>query len=147
MQQIISKNQSETEKIGQDFASRYLSRGGVILLNGPLGAGKTAFVRGFAKGLGIKTPITSPTFVFLKIYSRLYHLDLYRLDSPEQFEMLGVTEYLENDGDKIFLIEWPENANLDLNSIKNSVKIIFKKNDPNANKRTITIQPQDAVKI
>ncbi len=113
MEQIISKNQIETEKIGQDLAQDYLYSGGVILLSGDLGAGKTAFVRGFAHGLGITRTISSPTFVFLKIYDRLYHLDLYRLENPSQFEMLGIRGIIESDSRKIFIVEWPEKANLD----------------------------------
>ncbi len=136
MEQIISKNQIETEKIGQDLAQEYLYSGGVIFLTGDLGAGKTAFVRGFAKGLGITRTISSPTFVFLKIYDRLYHLDLYRLENPSQFEMLGVREIIESDPKKIFIIEWPDKANLN-NIFAKKITFLKTKSD---NERIITIE-------
>ncbi len=136
MEKIISKNQIDTEKIGWNLAQDYLYSGGVILLSGDLGAGKTAFVRGFAKGLGITRTISSPTFVFLKIYDRLYHLDLYRLENPNQFEMLGIREIIESDPKKIFIIEWPEKA--DLNNIS-AKKITFLKTK-SENERVVTIE-------
>lgn len=135
MEQIVSKNQNQTEQIGQKLAQNYLNTGGIILLKGQLGAGKTAFVRGFVQGLGIKTTVSSPTFVFLKIYGRVYHLDLFRLDDPKDFEMLGVEELIESEPQKIFLIEWPEKAGVDFN---NSLTVNFAKTKKN-NERIITI--------
>lgn len=76
---------------------------------GDLGAGKTAFVQGLAKGLGIQEPITSPTFTIVNEYSgrlMLYHFDVYRIaDSDEMFE-IGYDEYI--DGDGVCVIEWPQ---------------------------------------
>lgn len=135
MEQIVSKNQNQTEQIGQKLAQNYLNTGGVILLKGQLGAGKTAFVRGFVRGLGIKTTVSSPTFVFLKIYGRVYHLDLFRLDDPKDFEMLGVEELIELEPQKVFLIEWPEKSGVDFS---NSLTVNFAKTKKN-DERVITI--------
>ena len=135
MEQIISKNQNQTEELGQKFAQKYLSSGGIILLFGGLGAGKTSFVRGFVKGLGISKTVLSPTFVLHKIYDRVHHFDLYRVEDPVQFVMLGFDELFANYPKSIFLIEWPENAGVEF---KNSVKISFTKG-ANDNERIIKI--------
>ncbi len=82
----------------------------VIGLSGDLGAGKTQFVKGLARGLGITAPVRSPTFALVNIYSggrlTLFHLDLYRLDSPEQIAAAGLEEYLQPRG--VTVIEWAE---------------------------------------
>ncbi len=135
MEQIISKNQNQTEQLGQKLAQKYLNTGEIILLFGGLGAGKTSFVRGFVKGLGISKTVSSPTFVLHKIYDRVHHFDLYRVEDPGQFAMLGFDELAANYPNSIFLIEWPENAGIEF---KNSVKITFTKGKEN-NERIITI--------
>jgi len=135
MEQIVSKNQTQTEQIGQKLAQSYLECGGLIQLRGELGSGKTAFVRGFVKGLGIKNTVSSPTFVFLKIYGKVHHLDLYRLNNSKEFEMLGVEELIESDPRRIFLIEWPEKAGIEF---KNSLIVNFVKTQK-TNERIITI--------
>jgi tRNA threonylcarbamoyladenosine biosynthesis protein TsaE len=82
----------------------------VIALNGDLGAGKTQWVRGFAKGLGITARVHSPTFTLVNEYAggrlRLFHLDLYRLESPAQILAAGIDEYLSPDG--VAVIEWAQ---------------------------------------
>ena len=135
MEKFISKSQKDTEKIGQKLAKRLITDGGIVLLEGPLGAGKTALVKGIARGLGIKRPISSPTFVFLKIYDQLYHLDLYRLNSPEEFEILGVRELIENNDKKIFVIEWPSRTTY---QFKDAIKINIEKSPNAENERIIT---------
>jgi tRNA threonylcarbamoyladenosine biosynthesis protein TsaE len=84
----------------------------VIALNGELGAGKTQFVRGLARGLGITTRVHSPTFTLVNEYDggrlRLFHLDLYRLETPEQIFSAGIEAYLSPDG--VTVIEWAERA-------------------------------------
>lgn len=87
--------------------ARKLSIGDVITLNGDLGAGKTTFTKGLAKGLGIKRNVNSPTFTIIKEYTGrlpLHHMDLYRLDHGE--EDLGLEEYFEGQG--VTVIEWAD---------------------------------------
>jgi tRNA threonylcarbamoyladenosine biosynthesis protein TsaE len=105
---ITTRTESETAALGEMFG-RNLEQPLVIALRGELGAGKTVFVRGAARGVGVTEQITSPTFVLLKIYSGrlpLYHFDFYRLSEDEDPFELGFTEYLPGDG--IAFIEWAE---------------------------------------
>ncbi len=79
-----------------------------MLLRGEMGAGKTEFVKGLAKGLGIEDEITSPTYAYMNDYDgKLYHYDCYRLKSGAQAEALGLCDYFYADG--ICVIEWAEN--------------------------------------
>lgn len=102
---------------GRSFAS-HLRRGDVVLLHGELGAGKTTLTQGIAAGLGVQGPVQSPTFSIVLEHDgvdadggglHLYHLDLYRLDDPEDLENLGYDQYIEP-VDGISIIEWPERA-------------------------------------
>jgi len=102
------------EETGQ-FAARFadeLEPGDILALKGSLGSGKTCFVQGLARGLGItERYITSPTFVLIREYKGrlpLYHIDLYRLGSGIEIWMLGLDEYMNGDG--VTAIEWPEKA-------------------------------------
>ena len=109
MATFISHNPTETEALGEGWG-RSAESGLVIGLSGDLGAGKTQLVKGLARGLGIKSRVHSPTFTLVNEYSggrlRLFHLDLYRLDSPEQIIAAGLEEYLPPDG--VAVIEWAE---------------------------------------
>jgi tRNA threonylcarbamoyladenosine biosynthesis protein TsaE len=105
----ISRSESETQSVARRFASR-LQAGDVILLFGELGAGKTAFVRGLAEGLGIAPEeVSSPTFTLVHEYGGgrlpLFHADLYRLERVTA-EDLGLGEMGAADG--VLAIEWPE---------------------------------------
>lgn len=97
----------DTKEIAKRIAF-YLNRGDVILLKGDLGAGKTTFVGGIAKSLGIKEDVISPTFNIMKCYFSgkipLYHIDAYRLEN--QNIEIGLDEYIEGDG--VCFIEWPD---------------------------------------
>lgn len=104
---IETAAEQETEQAGEALA-RTLTRGDVVLLYGELGAGKTAFVRGMARGLGANTEdVSSPTFTIIQEYAApsatLFHVDLYRLE-PAEIEDLGLDDMLEAGG--IVAIEW-----------------------------------------
>lgn len=90
--------------------ARELRRGDVIALSGELGAGKTALVKGVARGLGIAVEVTSPTFTLIHEYGggrlALYHIDLYRIDSVPQALAIGIEDYLNGTG--VTVIEWAE---------------------------------------
>lgn len=97
----------QTERLGERLG-RIVEPGAVITLDGDLGAGKTTFVRGLARGMGLaEEVVTSPTFTLIHEYEGdvpLYHCDAYRLDVPEEFFGLGIEEYLSGDG--VCVIEW-----------------------------------------
>jgi tRNA threonylcarbamoyladenosine biosynthesis protein TsaE len=105
---ITTRTEAETASLGETLG-RLLKLPLVIALQGDLGAGKTVFVRGAAKGLEVAERVSSPTFVLLKIYSgrlTLYHFDFYRLSGEEDTVELGFSEYLPGDG--VAFIEWAE---------------------------------------
>lgn len=102
-----------------DMASclgKMLRDGDTVLLHGDLGAGKSVFARGVARGLGITGAMPSPTFTLLIPYTqggrRLYHYDLYRLNDEDEFFAAGLDEFIGGDG--VALVEWPEMASLDV---------------------------------
>lgn len=118
-EEIESFREQDTYEVGKQLALK-CSPGDIVLLNGDLGVGKTVFAKGFGRGLGICSPISSPTFTILKIYEEgrmpLYHFDVYRIEEPEEMDELGYEEYFFGGG--VCLIEWasliqdliPENA-------------------------------------
>ena len=105
-----SASEGETEAIGADLVQR-LSPGSVVAFTGDLGAGKTAFVRGMAKGLGIAQRVTSPTFTIVNEYEGgrlpLFHFDMYRLSSEDELFDIGWEDFLRRGG--ICAVEWSEN--------------------------------------
>ncbi len=103
---FISHSEKETFNFAVDF-SKTLKKGTVVTLSGELGAGKTAFTKGLAKGLGLEDSVTSPTYAYLNVYGDLlYHYDCYRLSSGEDAAALGLTDYFNKDN--ICVIEWSE---------------------------------------
>lgn len=99
---------AETAGVGEKLAA-FLRAGDIICLNGELGAGKTRFVQGMARGLGIDGPVTSPTFTLINEYHGrlpLYHMDVYRLGDPLEMEDLGYEEYFYGEG--VTVVEWAE---------------------------------------
>lgn len=120
---FVTKNAEETQKIAQDFARRFLvslvqgdSLSRIIALRGELGSGKTTFVQGLAKGLGIAGRIMSPTFTIVRSHrirshelgiKYFYHIDLYRVEGKDQVKNLGLEEII-NSSDTIVAIEWAE---------------------------------------
>ena len=106
---FFTSSEVETGAVGSELATT-LSRGDVVLLIGDLGAGKTAFVRGLAEGLGIASDqVSSPTFTLVQEYRAgrvpLVHVDLYRLDDPREIDDLGLDEIAE---EAVLAIEWAE---------------------------------------
>jgi tRNA threonylcarbamoyladenosine biosynthesis protein TsaE len=107
---LISSSEKETEEAGYNLA-RHLKAGSVVALYGGLGAGKTAFVRGLARGLGINITAFSPTFTIVNEYPGkipLFHFDMYRLSDPEELYNIGWDDYLDRGG--ICVTEWSENV-------------------------------------
>ena len=107
---IYTKNEIETEQAGADFAAG-LPGGSVVAFYGDLGAGKTAFVRGMVRGMGISARVNSPTFTIVNEYigdRELYHFDMYRLGSADELFDIGWEDYLSRGG--VCAVEWSENV-------------------------------------
>ena len=103
-----SNSKKETENIAKAFA-KTLKIGDVVCINGDLGAGKTAFTSGLAKGLGIGEVVSSPTFTIVNCYAGkipLYHFDVYRISDSDEMYEVGFDEYVGGNG--IAVIEWAE---------------------------------------
>jgi tRNA threonylcarbamoyladenosine biosynthesis protein TsaE len=125
---VETSGEAETAAAGEQLA-RTLRAGDVVLLSGELGAGKTAFVRGLARALGVpEEDVTSPTFTLVQEYHApdvvLFHVDLYRL-SPREVEDLGLDEMM---GQGILAIEWPDRW-LDPPSVVHDVRIEYQGGD------------------
>jgi tRNA threonylcarbamoyladenosine biosynthesis protein TsaE len=109
MKAYITHSPEETEEAGRKFSERLLA-GSVVVLTGELGAGKTVFVKGIARGMGVKGYIKSPSFTIVNVYEEgrlpLYHIDLYRIERG--IEGLGLEEYIYGRG--VAVIEWGEKA-------------------------------------
>ncbi len=133
--QYITNSENETKKLAEGLAKKL---SGLIALSGELGAGKTVFVQGFAKGLGIKEKIISPTFVLIRQHKLpnqklLYHIDLYRLEGKIDIKRLGIEELFASDN--LVLIEWADKIEKSLP--KKTIKINLKK--VTTNERLITV--------
>lgn len=105
--QTTTHSEEETAALAEALAAT-LRKNDILLLNGDLGAGKTAFVRGLARGLHCAHPVASPTFALLNEYGGdppLYHFDLYRLGSREEAEEIGFFDTIESGG--VCAVEWP----------------------------------------
>lgn len=139
---MITKSKTETQKIAARLAKKilnsksYILNSKIIALRGNLGSGKTTFVQGFMKAMGVKYHVTSPTFIIFRKYEinpkRLtltakrffvYHFDLYRLDKSQDVMKLGFKEII-SDKNNIVLIEWPELIKKQLP--KNTIWVEFK---------------------
>lgn len=113
---FVSHSTGQTQRVGSRLGEM-LQAGDVILLEGPLGSGKTLLTQGIALGLGVSDPVTSPSFTLINEYRTrdsggrlpLYHMDLYRLkDAAPEAVAMGIEEYLYGDG--VSVIEWAERA-------------------------------------
>jgi tRNA threonylcarbamoyladenosine biosynthesis protein TsaE len=136
MKEFITENFSETQRLGEMLAEE-IKDGRIICLSGELGSGKTTFTQGLLKGLKVKGPYTSPTFVIMKKYSEnVYHIDAYRVKSDDVIN-LGWGEII-NQKNSVIIIEWadrvediipPDAIWIEFQWLdKNKRKIIFKNN-------------------
>ncbi len=141
--EILVKNQDETRKFAEEIAGR-LKPGDTVALYGDLGAGKTTFVSMVLDILGFEDRVQSPTFVVSRIYGKagssspvksVNHLDLYRIQSPEEVNDLGLEDYFDRE-DSLTFIEWPEVAEKFLPS--GTIKIFFEVTGEN--ERKINVQ-------
>ena len=109
--EYVTHSRAETEALGERLGPR-LSAGAVVAFTGDLGAGKTAFVSGMARGLGIEERVTSPTFTIVNEYEGgrlpLFHFDMYRLEGADELFHIGWEDYLARGG--VCAVEWSENV-------------------------------------
>ena len=132
----ISNSAAETEAIGAEFA-KTLTGGAVIAMYGDLGAGKTAFVRGMARGMGLDCRVSSPTFTIVNEYlgdRELIHFDMYRLQSADELFDIGWEDYLARNG--VCAVEWSENVDDALD--EDAIRVDIRRGD-NDNQRNISL--------
>ena len=133
--EYISNSEKETEEIGESFA-KTLKGGEIIAMYGDLGAGKTAFVRGMARGLGLTDRVSSPTFTIVNEYGRngkLIHFDMYRLSSADELFDIGWEDYVARGS--ICAVEWSENVQEAF--FGDEIKVSIEKTGDNSRKITI----------
>lgn len=131
----------QTEALGEALG-KALKPGAVVAYTGDLGAGKTAFTRGLAKGLGASEPVTSPTYTIVNEYLSgripLFHFDMYRLGSSEDLFDIGWEDYLERGG--VCALEWSENV---ADALENPIRVQLEKTGESS--RRITIEGGEAL--
>ena len=136
--QIQTHSPEETEAVGRKLAAQ-LRPGDVLAYYGDLGAGKTAFTRGLAAGLGVTEPVTSPTYTIVNEYLSgrlpLFHFDMYRLGSADELFDIGWEDYLARGG--ICAVEWSENVE---EAMTGALRITITKDPADETVRTITIE-------
>lgn len=138
--EIITNNVNETENAGSALA-KTLAPGSVVTMFGEMGAGKTAFVRGLAAGLGFSGRVTSPTFTIVNEYEAelpIFHFDMYRLSSASELFDIGWEDYLHRGG--VCLVEWSENVA----DAFNGTEIIVTIEKLSENGRKITVEVPSA---
>ena len=126
--EFITNSPAETEKVGAALG-KVLTAGSILAYRGDLGAGKTAFTRGLARGLGYDEPVTSPTYTIVNEYLGgrlpLFHFDMYRLGSSDDLWDIGWEDYLERGG--VCAVEWSENVD---DAMENAIYVtIYKTGD------------------
>lgn len=137
---IYSENPDNTRQVGQLLA-KLIGKGSIIQLNGYLGAGKTVFVKGLARGLGLDEEPNSPTFVILSVYEGavpLFHFDFYRLSKMEELEDLNYRDYFYDEG--VTVVEWAENIPDAFPDHSIKIKITLPMENGNETDRIITIK-------
>ena len=135
---FISHSESQTHRLGARLAE-YLNPGDVVGLVGDLGSGKTRWVQGVCRGLGIEGPVVSPTFTLINEYQGrlpVYHIDLYRLENPAEIATIGLEDYLYGSG--VSLIEWADRINNLLPDDHLTIELTYLE----ITKRRVVIRPQ-----
>lgn len=134
--EFLSNSPEETENIGFSLAQK-LTPGTVIAYQGDLGAGKTAFTRGLARGLGAREQVTSPTYTVVNEYLSgrmpLFHFDMYRLSCADDLFDIGWEDYLERGG--VCAVEWSENV---AEALEDPVIVAIKKTGEDSRRITVT---------
>ena len=137
--EFITNSPMETEKVGE-VLGKVLKPGTILAYEGDLGAGKTAFTRGLARGLGAKEQVTSPTYTIVNEYLSgrmpLFHFDMYRLASSDDLWDIGWEDYLERGG--VCAVEWSENVE---DALEGAVNVTIHKTSEDS--RCITIEGGD----
>lgn len=137
-QTIHTHSFTETQSLGTKFIQE-LAGSNILALHGDLGSGKTTFVQGIAQALGITRRIISPTFIIMRTYDiektenttkfkRLYHIDLYRIETEHDVEGLGILEIMQNP-ENLVIIEWPEKIENLLPEARKDVFFTYQKDD------------------
>ncbi len=136
--QITTHSADETQALGKKLAES-LRPGDVIAYFGDLGAGKTAFTRGIAEGLGVLEQVTSPTYTIVNEYLSgrlpLFHFDMYRLGSSDELFDIGWEDYLARGG--VCAVEWSENVE---DALQDAIRITIEKDSLAPDTRHITIE-------
>ena len=133
--EFLTNSPEETEKIGAALG-KILTPGAVLAYRGDLGAGKTAFTRGLARGLGYGEPVTSPTYTIVNEYLGgrlpLFHFDMYRLASSDDLWDIGWEDYLDRGG--VCAVEWSENVD---DAMENAIYVTIHKTGETARRIVI----------
>ena len=136
--EFITRTPEETESVGTRLAA-VLQPGDVIAYTGDLGAGKTAFTRGLAKGLGVKEQVTSPTYTIVNEYLSgkmpLFHFDMYRLSSSDDLFDIGWEDYLARGG--VCAVEWSENVE---DALTDPIRVEISRTGEGDDVRRITVE-------
>ena len=136
MEDYLSKSVEDTESFAERF-SRKLKGNEIIALYGDLGAGKTAFARGLARGLDVEDEVSSPTFAIVNEYRGscpVYHFDMYRIESWNDLDSIGFFDYI---GNGVLVIEWSENIE---GALPDDVIRVSIRKTPNENERVIKFE-------
>lgn len=136
--EYVTNGEGETEELGRRLGEQ-LKAGTVIAFTGDLGAGKTAFTRGLARGLGVEDRVTSPTFTIVNEYEGgrlpLFHFDMYRLGSSEELYDIGWEDYLGRNG--VCAVEWSENVSDALDA--DAIRVEIRRGDSDNQRRIVLI--------
>ena len=140
--EFISHSEAETEALGEKLARSLPEHGVVIAMYGELGAGKTAFVRGLARGLEVDGAVTSPTFTIVnELYGKrdLFHFDMYRLGSADELFDIGWEDYLDRGG--VCAVEWSENV---ADALERDTVRVDSRRGGEESRRVISVEPVPA---